>query len=210
MMEGSSDRQKGNSHFMGLPTPSKLPCIRTTAETNHTFSLVPSTELHAQPSPSADYVSPMALSFVDGSQYRPEGQVQLTTSDMSMSSHNLAHAAHSVHSAPANLVFNTSPPVPLPSPGEMDFDLSPLTSPWMEAYKNDTPRQSASNKRAASPNTDGQPRFSRSRPSPAVRGAHSTSSCQSRFSILVGSSEALAEAEVSNIRCPRSGERPWD
>lgn len=40
--------------------------------------------------------------------------------------------------------------------------------------------------------------------------APSTSSCQSTFSILADSSEALAEAEVSNIRCPRTGERPWN
>src|SRR5712671_2237799 len=41
-------------------------------------------------------------------------------------------------------------------------------------------------------------------------GAPSTNRCQSSFPILARSSEAPAEAEVSNIRCPRSGERPWD
>src|SRR5712671_1071901 len=41
-------------------------------------------------------------------------------------------------------------------------------------------------------------------------GAPSTSSCKSSFSILAGSSEALAEAEVWNIRRPRSGEKPSD
>ena len=41
-------------------------------------------------------------------------------------------------------------------------------------------------------------------------GAASTRGCQSRSSVLADSSEALPEAEVSNIRCPTCGERPSD
>ncbi|TFY77316.1 hypothetical protein EWM64_g6696, partial [Hericium alpestre] len=151
-MDGSSDRQKGNANYLGLPTP------------------MPSTELHPQASPSTDYVSPMALNYIDNSQFRGESSHgALSQTDMAI--HHLPHPAHSTHSAPANLVFNTNPPVPLPSPGhDMEFDLSPLTSPWMEAYKQDQlpPRQNANNKRTASPIEEEQARASRTRPSPAV------------------------------------------
>ncbi|KAI0064406.1 hypothetical protein BV25DRAFT_1882485 [Artomyces pyxidatus] len=108
----------------------------------------------------------MTLSFVDNSQYRQDMHPQLPPPDMHLPAHHMS--ATSAHSAPANIVFNTNPPVRLPSPGEMDFDLSPLTSPWIEAYKPDPPRQGSSNKRTASPNDDEQARYTRQRPSPAI------------------------------------------
>ncbi|TFY58591.1 hypothetical protein EVG20_g8085, partial [Dentipellis fragilis] len=114
-MEGGAERQKGNSNYLGLPTP------------------MSSTELQPQQSSSNEYVSPMALNYIDN-QFRQEPQSQLPPPDM-MAHHHMPHAAHATHSAPANLVFNTNPPVPLPSPGQdMEFDLSPITSPWIEAY----------------------------------------------------------------------------
>jgi hypothetical protein len=71
-------------------------------------------------------------------------------------------------SAPANIAFDTTPPIPLPSPGDLDFDLSPL-SPWMDAYRPDNPQQSGRSKRTASPHEEEQARISRPRPSPTPR-----------------------------------------
>ncbi|THH17558.1 hypothetical protein EW146_g3289 [Bondarzewia mesenterica] len=156
IMDGSSDRQKSNPQYLGLPTP------------------MPSTELHAQPSPSTDYVSPMTLSYTDASQYRPDGHPHLPLPDMALSTHHIPNAAHGVHSAPANLVFNTNPPMPLPSPGEMDFDLSPLTSPWLEAYKQDPSRMNSNHKRTASPGEEEQAKLARQRQSPAIHAQNST------------------------------------
>ena len=77
-------------------------------------------------------------------------------------------ASHDARSAPANVVFDTTPPIPLPSPGDLDFDLSPL-SPWMDAYKPDTSQQSRRSKRTASPPEDERAKVARQRPSPIPR-----------------------------------------
>lgn len=124
--------------FMGLPTP------------------LNSTEIHAQP--SSDFMSPMTLSYLDS--------VPLPPSELPLHPH-LHHSA-GAHSAPANIVFNTAPPVPLPSPGDLnDVDLSPLTSPWIEAY-NKHEGTSSRSKRTASPNDEDAARYGRPRPSPAI------------------------------------------
>jgi hypothetical protein len=77
-------------------------------------------------------------------------------------------ASHDARSAPANIVFDTTPPMPLPSPGDLDFDLSPL-SPWMDAYKPDASQQSRRSKRTASPPEDERAKVARQRPSPTPR-----------------------------------------
>jgi len=77
-------------------------------------------------------------------------------------------APQDARSAPANLVFDTTSPLPLPSPGDLDFDLSPL-SPWMDAYKPDPCQQPRRNKRTASPPDEGQRKIARQRPSPTPR-----------------------------------------
>ncbi|VDC05686.1 unnamed protein product [Peniophora sp. CBMAI 1063] len=154
MMNGQSSggpidvdqRQKQQSSagmFMGLPTP------------------LNSTEIHAQP--SSDFVSPMTLSYLDS--------VPLPPSELPLHPHHLHSAG--VHSAPANIVFNTAPPVPLPSPGDLnDVDLSPLTSPWIEAYNKHEGSSShgsgGRSKRTASPNDEDAARYGRPRPSPAL------------------------------------------
>ncbi|EIW78352.1 hypothetical protein CONPUDRAFT_145615 [Coniophora puteana RWD-64-598 SS2] len=55
--------------------------------------------------------------------------------------HSHAHSHH-LHpgsaSAPANLVFNT-----LPSPSDIELDLSPITSPWLPAYQQHVPSTSS-------------------------------------------------------------------
>ena len=77
-------------------------------------------------------------------------------------------ASHDAHTAPANIVFDTTPPIPLPSPGDLDFDLSPL-SPWMDPYKPDASQQPRRRKRTASPPMEDQAKVARQRPSPTPR-----------------------------------------
>ncbi|ETW77996.1 hypothetical protein HETIRDRAFT_157404 [Heterobasidion irregulare TC 32-1] len=113
---------------------------------------------------------PTPSNYTDSSQYRPDNHPHLPLPDMALAA-QMSHNAHGVHSAPANLVFNTNPPVPLPSPGDMDFDLSPLTSPWLEAYKQGSLRINSNNKRTASPPEEGHDRLSRQRQSPAVNAS---------------------------------------
>jgi hypothetical protein len=134
-------------------------------ETNNV--LVNSAELHAQSSPNADYISPITLGYVDDtSHYRANSQSQLPP-DMHLPPHHMP-ASHDARSAPANIVFDTTPPMPLPSPGDLDFDLSPL-SPWMDAYRPDHSQQSRRSKRTASPPEDEQAKVARQRPSPTSR-----------------------------------------
>src|SRR6267154_1413176 len=137
------------------------------------FVSVNSAELHAQSSPNTDYISPITLGYVnDNSHYRtnnqpqPQPQPQLPP-DMHLPPHHMP-VSHDARTAPANVVFDTTPPIPLPSPGDLDFDLSPL-SPWMDAYKSDPSQQARRNKRTASPPEDEQAKMARRRPSPTSR-----------------------------------------
>jgi hypothetical protein len=74
-------------------------------------------------------------------------------------------ASQDARTAPANLVFDTTPPIPLPSPEDLDFDLSPL-SPWMDPYKPEHSQQPRGSKRTASPHEEEQTKAARQRPSP--------------------------------------------
>ncbi|KAI0261660.1 hypothetical protein BC834DRAFT_462906 [Gloeopeniophorella convolvens] len=180
-MDGSGDRQKAQQQFLGLPTPMN------------------STELHAQPSPNTDYISPITLGYVEASHYRPDNQPQLPPPDMHLPPHHMS-APHAARTAPANIVFSTTPPIPLPSPGDLDFDLSPL-SPWMDAYKpeNSHPRP---NKRTASPREEDQTKPSRQRPSPtprvasAKRSARGTKSASSTPLIRPGGRKGSISGDV--------------
>lgn len=147
-IEGSGEPQKPQNPFVGLPTP------------------VNSAELHAQSSPTSDYISPITLGYVDTSHFRSNSQSQLPP-DMHLPPHHIS-ASHDAHTAPANIVFDTTPPIPLPSPGDLDFDLSPL-SPWMDAYKPDASQQPRRSKRTASPPMEDQAKVARQRPSPTPR-----------------------------------------
>jgi hypothetical protein len=88
-------------------------------------------------------------------------------------SQSQSHQQHNTHyhhlgsnSAPANIAFQTNS-VPL-SPGDLDFDISPLTSPWLGAHQHSShPRQT--NKRTASPSGDEGSIQPRKRQSPAIR-----------------------------------------
>jgi hypothetical protein len=131
------------------------------------FVSVNSAELHAQSSPNTDYLSPITLGYVDNT-YRTNNQPQpQLPPDMHLPPHHMP-ASHDARSAPANVVFDTTPPMPLPSPGDLDFDLSPL-SPWMDAYKPDHSQQARRSKRTASPPEDEQAKVARRRPSPTSR-----------------------------------------
>ncbi|KAH9074165.1 hypothetical protein EDB83DRAFT_2219157 [Lactarius deliciosus] len=136
------------------------------------------------------------------------GQSQLPP-DMHLPPHHMS-TAHDVRSAPANLVFNTTPPIPLPSPGELDLDLSPL-SPWMDAYKPDSSQQRRS-KRTASPHEEEQAKLARQRPSPSPR-VHPASNSTKRVSrgTKSASSTPLIRSTRGGVRKNgSSGEAPGD
>jgi hypothetical protein len=86
--------------------------------------------------------------------------------DTSVSAQYLRDMRHpGSSSAPANIVFqHTSPSISLPSPPALDIDISPLTSPWLEAYHTQRP----SNKRTASPSAEDAARAVRKRGPPSV------------------------------------------
>ncbi|KAF9219519.1 hypothetical protein BS17DRAFT_740670, partial [Gyrodon lividus] len=71
-------------------------------------------------------------------------------------------------SAPANIAFHTSPSFALPSPSDLDIDISPLTSPWLEAYQQQPSHTRPPNKRTASPGGDDSVRVSRKRTTPTM------------------------------------------
>ncbi|KAH8987823.1 hypothetical protein EDB92DRAFT_1935980 [Lactarius akahatsu] len=136
------------------------------------------------------------------------GQSQLPP-DMHLPPHHMS-AAHDARSAPANLVFNTTPPIPLPSPGELDLDLSPL-SPWMDAYKPDSSQQRRS-KRTASPHEEEQAKLARQRPSPSPR-VHPAPNSTKRVSrgTKSASSTPLIRSTRGGVRKNgSSGEAPGD
>ncbi|KAJ7634846.1 hypothetical protein FB45DRAFT_790253 [Roridomyces roridus] len=110
-----------------------------------------STELRAQT--SVEYVSPMILNYND--QYTPQQQYPT--------------APRGSTSAPAHIAFRTQQP-------DLDFDISPLTSPWLGAHQQPVRPQQASgsarsgNKRGASSSGDeSAERPSRKKQSPAIR-----------------------------------------
>ena len=103
-----------------------------------------STELRAQA--NHEYVSPMML------------QQQTPSFPMSTLSHHFPQARSPIssshmqqlsNSAPANIAFQISPMA-----ADTDFDVSPLTSPWLGAYTQQPPAPVVSNKRSASPSDE--------------------------------------------------------
>ncbi|KAG1834691.1 hypothetical protein EV424DRAFT_1468388 [Suillus variegatus] len=78
--------------------------------------------------------------------------------DVSVSPQYLRDTRHpGSSSAPANIVFHhMSPPIP---PPDLDIDISPLTSPWLEAYHS----QRSPNKRTISPSAEDAARAVRKR-----------------------------------------------
>ncbi|KAJ7100230.1 hypothetical protein B0H15DRAFT_944570 [Mycena belliarum] len=116
-----------------------------------------STELRAQP--SVEFVSPMILDY----------------NDTYTSSHTQSHystAPRGSTSAPAHIAFRTTSTQP-----DLDFDISPLTSPWLGAHQQSvrppqpsTSSARSSTKRTASSSEDeAGERPSRKKQSPAIR-----------------------------------------
>ncbi|KAF8138059.1 hypothetical protein K438DRAFT_1946967 [Mycena galopus ATCC 62051] len=114
-----------------------------------------STELRAQS--SVEYVSPMILDY--GDSFTPQHQ----------------YAPRGSTSAPAHIAFRQTS-----SQQDLDFDISPLTSPWLGAHQQPVRPQAptstvrAGSKRGASSSDDDQPsgesqRPSRKKQSPAIR-----------------------------------------
>ncbi|KAF9652606.1 hypothetical protein BDM02DRAFT_2797038 [Thelephora ganbajun] len=113
-------------HLHGLPTPAS------------------STELRAQA--NHEYVSPMML------------QQQTPSFPMSALPHHFSQARSPIpsshmqqlsNSAPANIAFQMTSMA-----ADTDFDVSPLTSPWLGAYTQQPPAPVISNKRSASPSDE--------------------------------------------------------
>lgn len=133
--------------FSGLPTP------------------MSSTELRPLPNPEflsrigSQYPNPPSQDVYSSHALDP---VSLPSPhDTSVSTQYLRDTRHpGSSSAPANIVFrHTSPSMPLPSPPDLDIDISPLTSPWLEAYHNQRPP----NKRTISPSAEDAARAVRKR-----------------------------------------------
>lgn len=112
------------------------------------WTLVPpsasSTELRAQA--NHEYVSPMML------------QHQTPSFPMSALPHHFSQARSPIssshmqqlsNSAPANIAFQMTSIA-----ADTDFDVSPLTSPWLGAYTQQPPAPVISNKRSASPSDE--------------------------------------------------------
>ncbi|KAF7351199.1 BHLH domain-containing protein [Mycena sanguinolenta] len=139
------------------PTPLPLE-----SETRNTERVVPfhglptpgnSTELRAQS--NVEYVSPMILDY--GDTFTP---------------HQQQYVPRGSTSAPAHIAFRQTSTQP-----DLDFDISPLTSPWLGAHQQPVRSQpsTSARKRGASSSGDEQPtngesqRPSRKKQSPAIR-----------------------------------------
>lgn len=115
------------------------------------WTLVPpsasSTELRAQA--DHEYVSPMMLQQQTPSFPMPALPHHFSQARSPMSS---SHMQQLSNSAPANIAFQMTPMT-----ADTDFDVSPLTSPWLGAYTQHPPASVISNKRSASPSDGGSP-----------------------------------------------------
>jgi hypothetical protein len=176
------------------------------SETNHVT--VNSAELHAQSSPSTDYMSPITLGYVDTSHYRSNSQSQLPP-DMHLPPHHIS-VPNDTRTAPADLVFDTTPSIPLPSPGELEFDISPL-SPWMDAYTPDTSQQPR-RKRTASPHGEEQVKLARQRLSPTPRVPPTPNSTKRgpRSTKSASSTPLLRSSRAGGRKNSTSGDIPGD
>ena len=108
----------------------------------------------------------MTLHYVDTPQnvYRDPLENHNPLSQQQQQPHSQYFPPRGFTSAPANIAFNTNP---ISLPADVDFDISPLTSPWLGANQQSmTPRH----KRAASLSGDeSTERPERKRLSPAIR-----------------------------------------
>jgi hypothetical protein len=139
----------------------------------------PENNRERQPSHPAGLPTPSPMMYMDTPQETYQSSMQQGHSQSQ--SQSQSHQSNSTHyhhlgsnSAPANIAFQTNSG-PL-SAGDLDFDISPLTSPWLGAHQHSShPRQA--NKRTASPSGDeGSMQPSRKRHSPAIRPSNPTHS----------------------------------
>ncbi|KAH7910263.1 hypothetical protein BJ138DRAFT_1192609 [Hygrophoropsis aurantiaca] len=182
----SESQRDQASSYNGLPTP------------------VSSTELRPMPNP--EFMSRMNPSYPSPQQdtYGSRALDPLPSPHASAARNQYLHNPGSM-SAPANIVFHTSPMFPHPSPPDLDIDISPLTSPWLEAYQQQPSQIRSSNKRTVSPSVDDNAaRTSRKRQAPSVppakkapRNAKSASSTP-----LLRSTRSRRNSTVMDIDSP--------
>ncbi|KAF5381254.1 hypothetical protein D9615_008394 [Tricholomella constricta] len=187
-------RRDQTHQFTGLPTPG------------------PSAEIQAQP-PPIDFVSPIILnnSYMDaqGSPYQSDPHMS------SMNNHGLNSnyaAPRGSTSAPEHIAFRTN----LPPSADLDFDISPLTSPWLGAHQHQQAMSnfSSSNKRNASSSGDegcGMP--SRKRQSPAIRPTNPSVQGSSSKKYVRGSKSTSSTPLMRSTRSRKestAGEAPGD
>lgn len=113
-------------HLHGLPTPTSSTELR--AQANHEFvsPMMLQQQTPSFPMPALPHHFPQARSPIPGS-----------------------HMHQLSNSAPANIAFQMTP-----MPTDTDFDVSPLTSPWLGAYNQQPPAPIISNKRSVSPSDE--------------------------------------------------------
>ncbi|KAH7919048.1 hypothetical protein BV22DRAFT_1134138 [Leucogyrophana mollusca] len=146
----SEPQREQVSSFNGLPTPVSSTELRPMPNPEFMSRMNPT-----YPSPQQDSFSSRGLDSLP-SPHTPAAPNQYLRNPGSMS-------------APANIVFHTSPMFPHPSPPELDIDISPLTSPWLEAYQQQPSQIRSANKRTISPSADDNAaRASRKRQIPSV------------------------------------------
>jgi hypothetical protein len=115
----------------------------------------------------------MILHYMDAPHQHFQNQPMDTTGPSTPNASQ--YAPRGSASAPAHIAFNTSPSLALPSPADLDFDISPLTSPWLGAQQQSMPPWQTSNKRTASTSGDESTSGpSRKKHSPAIRPTNPT------------------------------------
>lgn len=138
---------------------------------NTNYIVVSSSEL--RPQQSNDYVSPMILQGGGNINYDlpPQSHTNHTPQTNSLSHPHQSPTANTQYhhmpqgssSAPANIAFQSLS-------SDLDFDISPLTSPWMGPNNPTSVHPPTTRKRTASPGNGEDPsQPSRKRQSPAIR-----------------------------------------
>jgi hypothetical protein len=132
---------------------------------------IPGSSTELRPQQNTDYVSPMILHYVDAPHDPFRNSMENTTTPLPQQQQQQSQYFNprGFTSAPANIAFNSnSHSIPLSS--DIDFDISPLTSPWLGANQQPMASRHPSNKRNASPSGDESPeKPGRKRQSPAIR-----------------------------------------
>ncbi|KAG5646772.1 hypothetical protein DXG03_002460 [Asterophora parasitica] len=175
----------------------------------------PSAEIPAQQT-SMDFVSPMILTngYMDSQEPSYQSEQPQHQQILSMNNHALNSnyaAPRGSTSAPEHIAFRVNLP---PPPGDLDFDISPLTSPWLGAnhHQQAMSNFSSPNKRHASSSDDeasGMP-SRKTRQSPAIRPTNPSMQSSSSSKKYVRGSKSAASTPLMRSTRSRKGSTAGD